>query len=166
MFHMLIPSGRFDNFANIHPNIVYMLSHCRLVVRLFELSIIFRFVSHLGLSILERAMTFNPVFAYNGTFLCATTTPNASFPVGAISGMPTEVSGAAQCAICCQNYDGCRSFNFVNGTQCHLYTSPPTKCIKMADDIGLESPETCQHYQVVLISSWLFVALYVFVRLG
>lgn len=86
---------------------------------------------------------FNAVTSPDGTAFCATTTPAASLPLGDVAGIPDGVSGQARCALYCQNYDGCTSFNYfrkalTDGTQCQLYTTAPTACNNDAN---------CQHYQ-------------------
>jgi hypothetical protein len=87
--------------------------------------------------------TFDAVKSADGTAFCATTTPAASLPLGEVDGIPDGVSGPARCALYCQNYDGCTSFNFfrkalADGTQCQLYTTAPTAC---------KNDASCQHYQ-------------------
>jgi hypothetical protein len=87
--------------------------------------------------------TFDLVASPDGTAFCATTTPAVSLPLGQVNGVPDGVSNQARCALYCQNYDGCISFNYfrnalLDGTQCQLYTKAPTAC---------KSDANCQHYQ-------------------
>lgn len=76
---------------------------------------------------------------------CASGTPAASLPLGQVDGVPSGVSGPARCALYCQDYDGCISFNFlpkaaVDGTQCQLFTVAPKQCTAVSDN-------SCRHFQ-------------------
>ena len=76
---------------------------------------------------LEYADDFAEVTRSDGTSTCHTGNPVASFQLREVIGdHPDGVSGPGMCALYCQGYSGCMSFNFRpqplhDGTQCQLF---------------------------------------------